>query len=264
MDLVSFTLLAFAISWAFFIPGENLTSGAVQTTLIIFGAFGPFAAAAILIWRKGGKAGLRSWFKQIFHFRLPLRLYLGGFLILPLLVGGLHFGLYTLLGGEPNFSSAESWTLFPIYMLLTALLTGGNEEPGWRGYALPRLQRRFHPLVSALILGLIHAAWHLPLMATYATSFGWYLFNMIPLTVLLNWLYNISRKGVFPVMLLHAGINVIARFIPAPGEVLGHSSSYMLVRGLVYWLMAIFLVIWTRGNLGHKPGHFERLDHQPE
>jgi membrane protease YdiL (CAAX protease family) len=134
------------------------------------------------------------------------------------------------------------------YMLPTALLSGGNEEPGWRGFALSALLERFYPVISSLILGVIHALWHLPLMDHYDTTIGWYLFNLIPLTFIFNWFY-ITRYAVIPVMLLHAGVNVIGSFLPTSADVLGSLGTYVFLRGSVYWIIAIILIIVTKGKL---------------
>ena len=83
------------------------------------------------------------------------------------------------------------------------------------------------------------------------TTFAWYLFDVIPLTFILNWVYLKSRKSVVPVMLLHAGTNVIQVFIPTPMDVLGGFGAFMFLRGLVYWGIAIVLLIVTKGRLGY-------------
>jgi membrane protease YdiL (CAAX protease family) len=163
-------------------------------------------------------------------------------------------GLYRLLGGGPAPFPGEAWYLYPFYLIPTALLSGGNEEPGWRGYALPRLLQHFKPIPATLILGVIHAAWHLPLMDHYETTFGWYLFNLIPLTFLLNWFYLKSNGSVIPVMLLHAGTNVIGAFIPTPDTVISGVGTELVLRGFVYWGIAIILIIFTRGQLGWERG----------
>jgi hypothetical protein len=51
-------------------------------------------------------------------------------------------------------------------------------------------------------------------------------------------------------MLLHAGVNAIANYVPTPDVVLSGLGSYTVLRGLVYWVMAIVLVILTKGRLG--------------
>jgi hypothetical protein len=94
---------------------------------------------------------------------------------------------------------------------------------------------------------------HLPLLSQYGSTFGWYLSNLIPLTVVLNWFYLKSSKSVIPVMLLHASTNVIGNFVPTPMVVLGGLGTYMVLRGLVYWAMAIVIVVLTKGRLGYEP-----------
>jgi membrane protease YdiL (CAAX protease family) len=197
-----------------------------------------------------GKKSLTQWLRKVFNPRVPFLLYLAGALLLPLVFGGLHFLLYRALGGTVDFSAASPWYTYPAYLIPTALLTGGNEEPGWRGFALPGLLQWFHPIITALILGLIHAAWHLPLLNHYQTTFGIYAFNVIGLTFLLNWFYMKSKGSIFPVMLLHAATNVVGEFIPMPMELLGGTAIFMVLRGTVYWAIAVTLIVITKGRLG--------------
>ena len=218
IQIILFFVLTFLISWSLMIPWAR--DGGDTFPLAIAG-YGPFLAAVIVIWISKGRTGLRHWLGKAFRLRIPIILYLAGAFLLPFVIGGLHYGLYRVLGGEPDFSTALSWDLYPANLLLVALLYGGNEEPGWRGFALPALLERFHPLLAAIVLGVIHSAWHLPLLSQYGTTFGWYLFNLIPLTVGLNWFYLKSRGSVIPVMLLHAGTNAIGNFVPTPMVVLG-------------------------------------------
>jgi membrane protease YdiL (CAAX protease family) len=248
--LALYFILAFALTWAVLIPTVVYIPEESQIPFIIVAAFGPFGAALITIWTHWGWSGVSGWLRGIFTARAPITLYLAGAVLLPALIGVLHYGLYRMLGGEPALATAEPLLLYPIYLILTALLTGGNEEPGWRGFALPALLQRFHPVVAALILGVIHSAWHLPLMSSYDTSFGWYVFNLVPLTVILNWVYLKSRYNVIPVMLLHAATNVIGTFAPTPTDVLGGWGTYMVLRGGIYWAIAIVLIVATRGKLG--------------
>jgi len=249
---VLYFALAFTITWAIIIPALSSVPEDRQIPFFVMGAFGPFIAAVIVIWTSKGNSGLREWFRKIFRFRIPVILYLAGAFLLPIGIGVSQYVLYRVLGGESDFSNAIAWYLYVAYLIPTALLTGGNEEPGWRGFALPALLKWFHPLIATLILGVIHAAWHLPLMSHYNTTFGWYLFNVIPLTFLLNWLYFKSRKSVIPVMLFHAGTNVIGGFIPTPMDVLDGLGTYMFLRGAVYWGIAIVILISTKGRLGYN------------
>jgi len=249
--LLIYFALTFVITWSFMIPWAKGPQPADSFPLIPAG-YGPFLAAVIVIWISKGRTELRHWLGKVFRLRIPVILYLAGAFFLPFVIGGLQYGLYRVLGGEPDFSTALSWDQYPGNLVLVFLLFGGNEEPGWRGFALPALLERFHPLLAAIVLGVIHSAWHLPLLSHYGTTFGWYLFNLIPLTVVFNWFYLKSRRSVIPVMLLHASTNVIDNFVPTPAVVLGGLGTSTVLRGLVYWVMAIVIVILTRGSLGYE------------
>src|SRR5947199_3415499 len=52
----------------------------------------------------------------------------------------------------------------PERFIFILLFIGLGEEPGWRGFALPHLQARFSPFLASLVLALVWAIWHLPLM----------------------------------------------------------------------------------------------------
>ncbi len=116
---------------------------------------------------------VKSWFKGLFHWRVAPRWYL--FAI------GVPIALAVLVTAEfAVFGKALDWSLldnrliaFLPALLVTALVGGGNEEPGWRGFAMPRLQDRYSPVRSTLVLGVLWAPWHLPiLLATDDASHG--------------------------------------------------------------------------------------------
>ena len=251
LQIILFFVLTFVLTWSMFIPAVRFLPEENQIVLIILGAFGPFFAALIVIWIFKGRSQLWRWLRQIFRFRAPLVVYLAGAFFLPIGIGVLQYLLYIVMGGEADFSEAIPWYFYLVGLIPTALLSGGNEEPGWRGFALPALLAWVHPVVAALLLGFVHGLWHLPLMGHYNTTFGWYLFNIIPLTLLFNWFYLKSSQSIFPVMLFHAGTNVIGDFLPTPMDVLAGLDTWMFLRGTIYWVLAIIILIVTKGRLGH-------------
>jgi membrane protease YdiL (CAAX protease family) len=250
--LLLFFILAFVFTWGFAAPTLIGLSDEYHTPFIVLAAFGPLLSAIIVIKKNKSHGGVVLWLKEILNPRGVVRWILVGVFLLPLGIGLLHYELYRALGGQPDFSEAWPWWAYPIGLTLTALLTGGNEEPGWRGFALPALVRRYHPILATLILGLIHSVWHLPFIKEYDTSFGMYLFNLIGLTFIMNWLYFKSQRCVIPVMFFHAATNIIYRFIPTPTDVLDGAGTYMLLRGIIYWTIAIVILITTRGRLGWR------------
>jgi membrane protease YdiL (CAAX protease family) len=112
---------------------------------------------------------------------------------------------------------------------LATLTYGGplGEEGGWRGFALPGLQKRFDPLVASVILAVLWGLWHVPLHLTgyygplYGTALNGILlqmFSTIPLAVIFTWLYNRSQGSLLVMVLLHTAINVTSSIVaPAVG-----------------------------------------------
>ena len=96
-----------------------------------------------------------------------------------------------------------------VYLIIALI-----EEVGWRGYALPRLQKRYGALIASLLLGLLWGSWHLPQWFIPATGqadkwpFAIFLLHTIAFSILLTWLYNRSAGSLWPVILAHAAFNL--------------------------------------------------------
>ncbi len=139
----------------------------------------------------------------VFAFILPILTSMGGFLI------------YILLG-QPIPADFNLLLIFLITLINYPFsLFGGplNEEPGWRGFLTPRVQKRFNPLVTGLIIGVIWSLWHAPLHFNgfYGNGLLGFLFRFvynIPLGILFTWYYNKSDGNLLGCIILHASSNV--------------------------------------------------------
>ena len=153
---------------------------------------------------------------------------------------------------SPACGAARSWRCCPIYALsfaLTALAQGGNEEPGWRGFLQPELQKRFSPLVAALIVSAFWSLWHLPL---YLNGFypgdlvggmlGGAVFRVL-LAIFLAWFYNRSGGNLFLMIFLHTCFNAMVNFLP--------TSDLGL---LVLWLVVVVVVVVKDKMYRRLPG----------
>jgi uncharacterized protein len=146
-----FFALAYAFSWPFWLL-SHLAGGTLGIAFIVVGGFGPMAAAAIVISRTGGS--LSEWLRSILRWRVSW-LYYAYAVGQPVLLAVILNLALAALGEQPELSLVVE--RIPAYLqtfLLTAVIFGGQEEPGWRGFALPRLQQRHTPLVATLLLGL--------------------------------------------------------------------------------------------------------------
>jgi membrane protease YdiL (CAAX protease family) len=98
------------------------------------------------------------------------------------------------------------------------IIVGIGEEVGWRGWLLPQLQKRFSPLSSSLILGLVWGAWHFPLFVIGAYPGGpesivVYLVIGPIFATLFTWLFNRTRGALLPAICLHTAVNNSSRFV---------------------------------------------------
>ncbi|MFC7029147.1 CPBP family intramembrane glutamic endopeptidase [Halomicroarcula sp. GCM10025710] len=132
-------------------------------------------------------------------------------------------------------------------ILLTTVLGGGQEEFGWRGFALPALQSRFDALTASIVIGIVWAAWHLPAFVFeipgYTGSFAVYALLVVGISIILTWLYNNTGGSILLAMLTHGGVNAA----PSIGATLGGElptssvSPYVLL-GAAVWIVALALL----------------------
>lgn len=164
------------------------------------------------------KMVFRSYIKPKGHFVW----YLIAILLIPssLLLGA----IFTILSGQD-----VSWISLPVGFELVGLIAitfaytffyggGTNEEPGWRGFALPRLQLKFSPLIASIILGLIWGFWHTPIyLPQYGSliQYGIFLLNTIKIAIILTWLYNRTGGSVLATALMHTIGNITYEFLPS-------------------------------------------------
>jgi len=251
-------VLTFAISWTVWAIGSVLLPDGLFTISLILGAFGPFLSAIIIIKISRGKENLKVWLRSIFNFRIPVSWFLLGGIVFPFITAAIHHLIYILLGGQSGMELSTDWFLYFAYMIPTALLSGGNEEPGWRGYITPVLLTKFNIFLAHLIVGTFWALWHLPL--NFIGDWGggdqpmiWMILYCIPLSMILTWIYHRSKRSIIPAMLFHGGSNVVFRYFPMNSQLFENvEDEFTLIKTILYWLIAVILLIVTKGTLGYR------------
>ena len=168
-SLLVYVVLAYAISWADWIPlvlsGAIVTPGGPITHFP--GLLGPALAAFIVVAMTDGTAGVVRLLRRMVFVSKPTLRFLGyslsplAFLALALVVARVA-GL--AVPSVREFAAYSGLPTFPLptVLLLVFLFNGYGEETGWRGFALEPLQRRFGPVKGALVLALVWAGWHTP------------------------------------------------------------------------------------------------------
>ncbi len=246
-QVLFFFVLTFTFTWL--LVGIVLVTGSMEMLMNI-AVLGPLVAASVITWLAGGS--LRSWAGQILIWHTGLRWYLAT-LGLPVLLVAAQVGMYLLLGGEDPVELAAIPTRFVYLMPLfiyNTFLHGGLEELGWRGFALPRLQKHFNALMASLVIGFFWALWHLPLFFLPGTYYAQispfsYLLELMALSVVFTWIYNNTGGSVLLCMLLHGAYNTRLLLYPYPLDLeeMPEIPLRLEVAGVIVMLFVALIII---------------------
>jgi membrane protease YdiL (CAAX protease family) len=247
--LTTFFILAYALSWWAWIP---YAVGAFPNPVA---SFGPFLAAVVVLAMTEGKAGLLGLFRRMVRWRVAPGWYAVA-LLLPAVLAAAATALNVLLGAEPPSAAAlNAWTgifsTFAIVLLIPGV-GGAWEEPGWRGYAVPRLQSGRSALVASLILAVLVAGWHLPLMVAGQVHYS-DIVLIVAAVIVFNWVFNNAKGSVLIIMLMHAANNAASGSFFSPMFSGADSIRQSWLLALV-WAVVAVLVIAISGpaNLSRK------------
>src|SRR5215217_7705918 len=205
--LITFFVLTYALSW---LAWPVWASGLYPIAPVF--SFAPFLAALVVLAITLGKSGVGGLLRRMVRWRVGLRWYAAALLI-PAGITSAAAVLNVLLGAQaPSSAELGGWTgLLPGFAiaLLIPGLGGAWEEPGWRGFALPRLQSGRSALFASLILGVLVAGWHLPLMFVGQVHYADIL-TIMGAVIIFNWVFNNANGSVLIIMLMHATNNTIS------------------------------------------------------
>jgi hypothetical protein len=247
--LVPFLALTFGLTWGIaallilFTDQVTAIFGEISSSnpLYILAVYAPGIVAIFLVWRYYGLKGLGSFFRRLTLWRMPLVWWL--FLIL-----GIPAIKY--LGAALNGTISDPFPFAPWYLVFPALahafFLGTIEEFGWRGLALPLLQRKMAPFWAGLIVGIIWAVWHIPaFLIGGGLQYGsWsavpFFSGVIVLSVILTPMFNSARGSLLIAYLYH--FQVMNPIIPdaQPWE------------NLLFALAAVFIVVLNRRTMFKK------------
>lgn len=220
--VAAYFALTAALSWGVWLPTLSAVEGVMPRLAAIPGAFGPLAAAAVVTKLRGDS--VRAWLASTLDWRHSARWYAAA-LAVPIGVSvALAAVVIPLAGGIGEGTLDPALATFAINVVFASLLGGGQEEFGWRGFALPHLQSSYGALAASAIVGAVWALWHAPMFAfdVYPMSPVGYAAFVIAASVVFTWLYNGSRGCVPAAILLHGALNAS---VNVPLQVVGRPSA---------------------------------------
>lgn len=274
-QLPLFFFLAYLITWSLQIPayfgahrlGEklsneanffhfaNLFNGSLNPSFTIFFllftfSFGPTLAGILVTAYFKGQAGLKDLFGRCLKIKIPWR-WVVIIVAIPVALNLASLLIGSVMGG---FQPVQYSFLVPLGLVLPFLLyliifTGLAEELGWRGYALPELQKRYSAEKASWILGIGWGLWHLPanllgpylngnlaLGPTISILLGLTL-GIVGWTIVVTWVYN-NTQSLFWVIILHGFGNALQSYLILSSN----NQPAQFLFGILPWALAILLL----------------------
>jgi len=223
--LAAYFALAILFSWAIYIPlvavRQGWTDVQIPYSIHYFASFGPTLAALIITALTTGKEGLKELWSRITKWRVgwgyaafsilsPIALFLIAMVIVRAVKG--EWPDLRLLG-QANYLPYLGWGVLPLWLVTF----GFGEEIGWRGFALPRLQKTMSVQRATLVLALIWSLWHTPAFFYLDTieNLGGliiipgFVIGVLFGAVLFTWLYNGTGGSILMVAIWHALFDLV-------------------------------------------------------
>lgn len=271
--LTAYFVLAYGIMWLVISPMvvdalgiANVPDVVSLISYLLSSLLGPTVAAFWVTGILEGRAGMRLLLRRTFQFRAGWQWYMV-VLFVPLMI---WFGAYSFLySGAPLagliLNPSLLLSIFLPNVLFGLLIPSIGEEPGWRGFALPRLQKLYGPILGTLILGTLHGIWHLPALLTplfepfTITGFIEFVLTAVAASFLYTWVFNSTGGNVWIAIVLHASGNAAVKLLSEliPQDVVLSGWLKVLDSGwinlIAFGVVAVILVTVSRGRLGYQP-----------
>lgn len=244
--------LMYAFTWPILLSAAGVLHVRFPAFTYLLPGWGFIFASALMTGLVLGPQGLGTLLKRFLIWRVGWRWY-AALLIIPAVdLAGIY--LHAILTHTaPDFGSARLVALFGpspqlvLYAMATFVVSAiaNGEEIGWRGYALPRLQARYHALFSALIIGLIWAPWHIPLWirSWNPTAYAWYTVGVLAKSVFITWIYNSTGGSLLLATLCHAMWNTLGSLLPLTATVSARDIGTLAVIILVEVAVAVVIIV---------------------
>jgi membrane protease YdiL (CAAX protease family) len=248
-----FFALTFSSTWILWALASHLAEPAAGMVFLL-GVFAPGLIGLALTIRRNGMEGARALLHRIACWDVGARWYVFAIFYMPaikLFAATIH---RALTGAWPRFGTEPIVLMFSALLISTWVQAG--EEVGWRGYALPRMSNRIGLGTATIVLGILWAAWHLPLFYyfngdTRGQSFPLYLAEVVAMSVAMGWLFWKTNGSLLLVMLLHAANNNLKDIVPsakphATNPLTLNASTIGWITAVLLWTVAVIMLLDMR------------------
>jgi membrane protease YdiL (CAAX protease family) len=244
--LAAFVVLAYGFSWAWTFPlavvGDTIEKGQGWPTHAP-ALLGPALAALIVTGWLSGRKGLADLLARMGRWQMPLRWW--AWTLSPFAFLAVALAVDAVTGTLPTASDFGRYSGLPAIGVLAVgvlaiLVNGFGEETGWRGFALPLLQRRYGALAAALLVTPIWALWHLPYFFTVSAYRHWapasyigFVFGLACGSIVLTWLYNGTGGSILACAIWHGAYNLTTATTGGTGTVAAVTTTLVIVQATI-------------------------------
>ncbi|WP_062378780.1 CPBP family intramembrane glutamic endopeptidase [Demequina pelophila] len=256
--LVTFFVVAFAVSWLAWLPQALDSVGVVDLPdavglLGILGPFGPFVAAAWLTRRAGGGPAVRALLRRGWSRDFDKRWLVPTVLLMPGIALA-TVGVMTVTGQDIEWDQGIAPVAIVPTFLLILVMNAAPEEYGWRGYALAPMMERHGALAASLILGAVWGLWHLPLhfidgTVQAAIPIHEFVLQQMVLAVFYTWLFANTRGAVSVAIVFHAVANIVGATVPYWTTAGGRWTGFAVQVAVAIAIVAV----WGPRRLSRSP-----------
>lgn len=255
--LWAYLVVAYAFSWALWsVLLVTEPPGAMQEgispsfiLLAIFGGLGPSVAGIVTTSIVDGKEGLRDLFARLKRWRVNIGWYAAALLITPLVALATLAVEWAL--GMPTATLEEMMGSLPI-SIIWPIFAALGEEFGWRGFYLPRLQKRHTALWSSIIVGVAWGLWHIPtqvlafrqygLLVVLAYVFVVHIVAVTAQTTVMTWVHNNAGQSLLLMVLFHFGLTSTTLVLFPLSMSVTEGLRHQLIYAAFYWLAALVVI----------------------
>lgn len=210
--LISHGVPFFITILAMFFANSLFITSSIWGNIIYISMLSPLYAALFIIFYFYNKEQRINYFKSIINFKqIPVGWYIF-IILLPILIRLTGSFLAAILTNA-NFQFFISNEMNISYALFLLFFGPIHEEMGWRGIALPELNKIYSFNTSVIYSGIMWAIWHLPLffientyqnqLGLFTLSFWNFMLSIIFISIIYGLIYFKTEGSILAVILFH-------------------------------------------------------------
>lgn len=256
-------VLAYLVSCILWMPlflnALNIISSEGSSIFFILGAFGPMISALIITFKVSGLSGCIKLLLKLLIVKIHYKWYMLAFFIPIAIVLCVLIFLNIVVNHDIKIDFMNPFEFIAGFLVSLLIVTG--EEFGWRGFALPRLQKRYNALTSSVILGVLWSVIHFPLFFVQPErAAGVNILIVVPgfvllivfLTIIITFLYNGSKGSILIPCIFHASLGISNHLYKSPNHDYDILAMYLFI--MVTFVFSLFITL----NFGYKNLAYEK------